>query len=476
MSQVTIKASDGAVRTVATTAFEELRGKLRGQVLLIGDPGYDQARMIWNGMIDRKPAAIIRCLGTADVIAGVNFARENGVALSLKGGGHNISGLAVMDDALMLDMSLMRGVWAGPGNHMAVAQPGCTLGDVDRETQLHGQAAVLGFVSNTGVAGLTLGGGFGYLTRKYGWTSDNVLGMEMVNAQGELVRANEQENADLFWALRGGGGNFGVVSRIDYKTYDVGPEVMAGAIAWQAADAPKVLELYKSVVESAPPEFTCTLVLRPVPPAPWLPKEQHGKPMVAMLACHSGSIAEGEKVVSRLKSFGNPIGDVIQRRPYVSQQNLLDATQPNGRRYYWKSEYLPGLEPGLFAELLRYWETTPSPHAALIIFPIDGAIRNLPDDHSAVGNRDARMVLNITGAWDAANDDDANIRWTREAWQATRQFSTGGTYVNFLTEEEGAARIRDAYGANYDRLVEVKTKYDPTNLFAANKNIPPRVG
>ena len=474
MTAVTVAMRDGIAQEMAVSTFEELRAQVRGQLLLRGDSGYDAARTIWNGMIDRKPAAILRCVGTMDIIAGVNFAREHGITLCLKGGGHNISGLAVVDDALMLDMSQMRGVWVDPSAHMAVAQPGCTLGDVDRETQLHGQAAVLGFVSNTGIAGLTLGGGFGYLTRKYGWTSDNVLGMDVVTAAGQLIRVSEAENPDLFWALRGGGGNFGVVTRIDYRTYDVGPDIMAGAIAWRAEDAPQVLDLFKSVAESAPPELTCTLVLRSVPPAPWLPPEQYGKPMVAMLVCHAGSITEGEKVVAQLKSFGKPIGDVIQRRPYITQQALLDATQPNGRRYYWKSEYLPGLDAGLFAELVKYWETMPSPHSALIIFPIDGAIRNLPDDHSAVGNRNAKMVLNITGSWESPAHDDVNIAWTRDAWKATRRFSTGGTYVNFLTEEEGAARIRDAYGANFDRLVDVKTKYDPTNLFAANKNIPPR--
>jgi FAD/FMN-containing dehydrogenase len=451
----------------------DLKGRLGGPLLLPDEPGYDEGRALWNAMIDRRPAAIARCLGVADVVAGVRFAREHGLPLSIKGGGHNIAGLAVCDGGLMLDMALMRGVWVDPAARTARVQPGCLLGDVDRETQLHGLAAVLGFVSNTGAAGLTVGGGFGYLTRRFGWTSDTVTAMEVVTAEGRVVRASEDENADLFWGLRGGGGNFGVVTGFEYALYPVGPEIVAGAVAWRGEDAPAVLAMYRALFEHAPPELTAVAALRRAPPAPWLQPDVHGKPVVLVVVCHTGPVEEAEQAVAPIKAFGTPVGDVLQRRPYVSQQSLLDATQPKGRRYYWKSEYLPGLDPALLAEAPEHAWRAVSPHSAILLFPVDGALNRLPEDHSAVGNRDAAVVLNITGSWERAEDDEANVAWARATWRDLRRFSTGGTYVNFLTEEEGDERVRAAYGANYDRLVAVKTRWDPANRFRVNKNVVP---
>ncbi len=456
-------------------ALEELKAQLHGPLLLPASPGYDEARSVWNAMIDRRPALIVRCLGVADVVTCVHFAREHGITLSIKGGGHNISGLAVCDGGLMLDMSLMRGVWVDPVARTARAQAGCLLGDVDRETQLHGLAAVLGFVSNTGIAGLTLGGGFGYLTRRFGWSCDNVLSMEGVTADARVVRASEDQNPDLFWSLRGGGANFGIVTSFEYGLHPLGPNVTAGAIAWRADVASNVLELYRTLSEQAPPELTCVAMLRMAPPAPWLPKDVHGKPIVALFICHSGPIEQGEKLLAPIKAFGSPVGDVVQRRPYASQQSLIDATQPKGRRYYWKSEYLPGLHPDLLVKVIEHAQRMVSPHSAIILFPIDGEIQGLPENHSAVGNRDAIFVLNIAASWEKAEDDEANIQWARTAWRELRRFSTGRSYVNFLTEEEGDERIRAAYGKNYEKLVEAKTKWDPQNLFRMNKNIPPRV-
>lgn len=460
--------------TTDPTALEALKARLRGSLLLPADPGYDESRSVWNAMIDRRPALIVRCLGVTDVVTCVHFAREQGLALSIKGGGHNISGLAVCDGGLMLDMSLMRGVWVDPATRTARAQPGCLLGDVDRETQLHGLAAVLGFVSNTGAAGLTLGGGFGYLTRRFGWSCDNVISMEVVTADGQLVRVSEEQNPDLFWGLRGGGGNFGIVTSLEYRLHPVGPEVIAGAIAWHAEASHDVLEMYHAVIEHAPPELTCAAMLRIAPPAPWLAKEVYGKPIVMLIICHSGPTKEREHLVERIKAFGSPVGDVVQRRSYASQQSLIDATQPKGRRYYWKSEYLPGLGPDLLVKVIEHAQRIVSPHSAIILFPIDGAIHDLPEDHSAVGNRTAKVVLNITGSWEKTADDQTNMAWARAAWRELRSFSTGGTYINFLTEEEGTERIRAAYGTNYERLVAAKTKWDPRNLFRMNKNILPQ--
>ncbi len=456
------------------TVIEAFRMNMRGTVILPGDESYDEARSIWNAMIDRRPALIARCLGVADVVTCVNFSRAHRLTLSIKGGGHNISGIAVCDGGLMIDMSLMRGVLVEPTARTTRTQAGCLLGDVDRETQVHGLAATLGFVSNTGIAGLTLGGGFGYLTRRFGWTSDSVPSMEVVTADGRVVRASEGENADLFWGLRGGGGNFGVVTSFEYKLHPIGPELMAGAIAWRAEEAHEVLRMYQALIDQAQPELTCAAVLRLAPPAPWLPKDVHGKLIVALFVCHSGSVEEARKQVAPIKAFGSPVGDIIQPRPYVSQQSILDATQPKGRRYYWKSEYLSKLEPEILAKVIEHAERIVSPHSGVILFPIDGPLNRLPEDHSAVGNRDATRVLNITASWENTQDDESNIEWARAAWRDMRRFSTGGTYVNFLTEEEGDDRIHSAYGQNYERLVEVKTKWDPGNLFRVNKNIKPR--
>jgi FAD/FMN-containing dehydrogenase len=404
----------------------------------------------------------------------VRFAREKRLPVSVKAGGHNISGLAVPDGGLVLDFSLMRGVLVDPAARVAHAQGGCLLGDIDRETQLHGLAAVMGFVSSTGAAGVTLGGGLGYTSRRFGWTSDSVLSMQLVTADGRVVRASEKENADLFWGLRGGGGNFGVVVDFEHELYPLGPEIVAGAIAWRAEDAPAVIDLYLRLMNEGPRELAVVWALRDAPPAPWLPKEIHGKPIVALFVCHTGPVAQGEKDVAAIKSFGKPVGDIVQRRPYVGQQSLLDATQPKGRRYYWKSEYLGEVNRELLETSIRHAARIPSPHSAVIVFPLGGAVKSLPDDHSAVGNRTAEAVLNITASWEKATDDATNIEWARTVWRDMKRFSTGGTYVNFLTEEEGDTRIRDAYGKNYDRLVDVKTRWDPENVFRTNKNILPR--
>jgi len=358
---------------------------------------------------------------------------------------------------------------------MAHAQAGCLLGDVDRETQVHGLAAVLGFVSKTGIAGLTLGGGFGYLTRRFGWTGDNVLAVELVTAEGRVVRASENEHSDLFWALQGGGGNFGVATGFEYKLYPVGPEVMAGPIAWRAEYADEVIEMFGSLAQQAPPELACVAMQRIAPPAPWLPEDVHGEPIIALFVCHTGPVKEGEKLIAPIKAFGSPVADIIQRRPYVSLQSLLDATQPKGRRYYWKSEYLPNLEPEMLAKTIKHAKDVVSPHSAILLFPLSGAINQIPEDRFPVGNRDAAWVLNIAASWEKASDDKMNIEWAREAWRDMRQFSTGGTYINFLTEEEAEERIQAAYRKNYERLVEVKTKWDPGNFFRMNKNIEPKV-
>jgi FAD/FMN-containing dehydrogenase len=466
-------ALDGREIELTRAQLDDLAARLRGDVLTPEGGDYEASRTVWNAMIDRRPALVARPLGAADVAACVRFAREHDLLLSIKGGGHNIAGLATADGALMLDMSRMRGVWVDAARRVARAQAGCLLGDVDRETQLHGLAAVLGFVSETGIAGLTLGGGFGYLSRRWGWTTDTVVAMDVVTADGRLVRARSDENPDLFWGLRGGGGNFGVVTGIEYGLFPVGPEIVGGPVAWPASEAPRVLELYRSLAEEAPRELTLVCIVRRAPPAPWLPKGMHGEPIVMLLACHSGDPREGERVVAPIKSFGNPVGDVLARRPYAQLQALLDPTQPKGRRYYWKSEYLPRVDPALCEAVVEHAARAPSPHSAVILFQLGGAIADLPGDHTPVGNRDARYVVNVTGSWERPESDAENVAWARAAWEDVRPFSTGGTYVNFLTEDEGTDRDRAALGDALGRLAQVKARWDPDNVFRTNRNVAP---
>ncbi len=467
-----IRTLGDGTKAISAEALQALRGTFRGPVLHRGDAGYEEARLVWNGMIDRQPALIVRCTGTADVCAAIAFVREHGLMSSVKGGGHNIAGLAICDGGVVIDMSLMRGVWVDVAARSAHAQAGCLLADVDRETQLHGLAAVLGFVSATGIAGLTTGGGYGYLTRRFGWTCDNVISMEVVMANGQVLRASESQNPELFWCLRGGSGNFGIVTSFEYRLHPVGPLVMGGAVAWRAEDAPQVLRFFREFSAAAPRELTCVALMRIAPPAPWLPREIHGKPMVAVFACHSGNADEAARAVAPLKAFGKPVADILVPRPYTQLQSLLDATQPKGRRYYWKSEYLGALQPAALDTMVAQAAQVPSPHSAMILFQIGGALNDLPAGHSPAGNRDAMFNCNIASAWDSAADDDVNIAWTRAAWQAMKPFSTGGAYLNFMTEDEGADRVLAAYGEPaLARLAAMKLKYDPHNLFRHTKSL-----
>ncbi|HEU5057428.1 MAG TPA: FAD-binding oxidoreductase [Kofleriaceae bacterium] len=465
---------DGGTTRLTQQQLDAFRGQFRGALLRDGDPAYEEARQVWNAMIDRRPALIARCTGTADVLAAVRLARTHRLLSSVRGGGHNIAGLGVCQGGLSIDLSPMRGVWVDAEARTVRAQAGCTLADVDRETQLHGQAAVLGFVSQTGIAGLTTGGGFGWLSRRGGWTCDNLVSMDVVTAAGELVRASERENPDLFWCLRGGGGNFGVVTSFEYRTLPVGPEVVAGAVAWKGEDARDVVGFYRELTASTPRELTCTLILRLAPPAPWLPREVHGKLVAMIVAVYSGPADQAESVVAPVKSFGRPVADILTRRPYAQMQALLDGTQPKGRRYYWKSEYVAQVDPGLLDVYLARAATLPSPHSGLILFQIDGALNELPAEHSPAGNRDARFVANIASSWEKSADDAVNVGWTRETWEAVRPFGTGGAYINFMTEDEGSDRTRSAYGGPIlARLAELKRRFDPDDLFRHTKRLVP---
>ena len=376
----------------------------------------------------------------------------------------------------MIDMSLMRGVWVDPVERVARAQAGCLLGDVDAETQLHGLAAVLGFVSATGCAGLTLGGGFGYLSRRFGWTSDNLASVDLVTAAGRVVRASERENSDLFWGLRGGGGNFGVATSFEYKLHPVGPDVIAGAIAWRGEEAASVLEMYRSLVARAPRELTCVAGLRLAPPAPWIAKDVHGKPIVALFVCYSGPLADAERWIAPIKAFGTPVGDVVQKRSYVSQQMLLDATQPKGRRYYWKSEYLRSLDPGVTARAIEHASRMVSPHSAILMFPLDGALNELP--RGSLRRRQPRCGRR------PQHRERLGARERRRTRISSGHGPPGATCASFppAAPTSTSSPKRKATSAPAPPTVRTMTAWsrsrptwDPTNLFRTNKNIgPPR--
>jgi hypothetical protein len=453
---------------------EKFKASLGGELIQPNDDSYDDARKVWNAMIDKRPALIARCSGTADVITAVNFAREHDLLLSVRGGGHNIAGSALCDDGLTIDLSGMKGLHVDLKTRTVRAQPGCNLGDLDRETQIFGLAVPAGIVTDTGIAGLTLGGGFGYLTRRYGYTCDNLLSADVVTADGSFLTASEKENSDLFWGLRGGGGNFGIVTSFEYQAYPVGPQVTAGMVIHPMERAREVVGFFREFSAGAPEELCCVLILRMAPPAPFLPEEVHGKPIVAIAVCHSGSLEDGERAVRPLKEFGNPLADIIAPKPFMVHQTLFDVAMAPGRHYYWKSHYLPEFLEAAGNVLMDHATKIISPHSSILVFQLGGALARFGETDTPAGNRNAAYVLNVAASWEDPTHTDEQIAWARGCWSDMQQFSTGGVNVNFLTGEEGDERVRAAYGAaNYKRLVEIKNKYDPQNMFRLNQNIPP---
>jgi FAD/FMN-containing dehydrogenase len=454
-------------------AIAELRAHFRGVLVRPGDAGYDAARSIWNGMIDKRPDFIARCATPDDVIACVNVARAHQILLAVRGGGHNVAGNALCDGGLVIDLSLMRGVQVDPGARLAHVQPGITLGELDHETQAFGLATPVGMVSQTGIAGLTLGGGFGWLSRTYGLACDNLLSAEVVTADGRFVMVNEREHADLLWGLRGGGGNFGVVTSFTFQLHPVGPTVLAGVIFYPMEQAREVLRFYRDFAARAPDELTLAAVLRIAPPAPFLPQHIHGKPVIGIGACYSGSLEEGERVMRPLKNFGTPVANLIEPMPFVRFQSLLDTSSPPRLHYYVKSEYLPGINDAAIETITSHASQLSSPLTSVLIAQLGGAISRIDEHATAAGNRKAQFVLTIQSCWLQPRESPRHVQWTRAFWTAMRSFSTGGVYVNLLSQDEGEERVVAAYGSNYDRLVTLKGEYDPTNLFRVNQNIKP---
>ena len=467
-------ATETTTPAAGTTSLERLRDSIRGPVIAPDDAGYDAARAIWNGAIERRPACIARCTGVADVVTAVRFARERDLVVAVRSGGHGVGGHALCDGGLVIDLSPMKGIRVDPAARTARAEAGVLWGEFDRETQLHGLATVGGIVTHTGIAGLTLGGGIGWLTRKHGATVDNLLSADVVTAEGELLTASGDENPDLFWGIRGGGGNFGVVTSFEYRLHPVGPIVLAGPIFHPLEDAPEVLAFYREFIATAPDELTTIFELSVAPPVPFLPEDVHGKPIVMVGACYAGAPEDGIEVVRPLKEFGNPIVDLLEPKLYTALQSMFDPSVPHGWHRYWKSVELPLLTDDAIDTLVAHASAQTSPKSYCIVFQLGGALARAGEDVTAFSQRDAGHNVNVNAVWTEDDPEgERHIAWARDFYSAMQPHAGGRVYLNFLGDE-GAERVRHAYGdRQYERLVELKRAYDPTNFFRRNQNIEP---
>ncbi|WP_411966865.1 FAD-binding oxidoreductase [Haloferax sp. YSSS75] len=446
---------------------------LHGELVVPSDPEYDDARAVWNGMIDKRPALIARCAGVADVATAVTFARENDLLVSIRGGGHNVAGTAVCDDGLVIDLSEMTSVHVDPERRTAWVQAGATWADVDHESQFFGLATPGGVVSDTGVAGLTLGGGIGHLRHKYGLSCDNLRSVELVTADGEYVTASEDERPDLFWALRGGGGNFGVVTGFEFELHPVGPEVATVLVFYDAANLPEILASYREYARTAPDEVS-TLTFSGMLPDEELSPDAVDVAKIAIIGCYAGPAEEGMDVLAPLRRFADPITDLSGVRPYEDLQTLLDEDYPDGMRYYWKSLYLDGISDEAIERIASWTDSAPSPLSTIDVWHLGGAITDVDVTESAFAGRHAPYLLGVEANWEDADTDEENVAWVRDCLDDMRQFSDGSVYLNFPGFlEEGDEMMRTTFGDAYERLVAVKDEYDPTNLFRVNQNVKP---
>ena len=457
-----------------TASLEALREPVEGDVIAPGDADYREAREIWNAMIDREPAAIVRPRNAEDVVEAIGFARGHDLPLAVRGGGHNVAGNATVDDGLVIDFCDMRAVEVDAAGRTVQVEAGALLSDLDAAAAEHGLVVPGGIISTTGVAGLTLGGGFGWLSRKLGLTIDSLLSAELVTADGESITVSEQSHPDLFWGIRGGGGNFGVVTSFEFQGDDLGPELLCGLIVHPIESGREFLQHHREMASKAPDELSAWVVVRLAPPLPFLPEEVHGRPVVVLALVYAGDPEEGESLVAeRYEGFGKPYGKHIGVMPYPAWQQGFNALNAPGDRYYWKSHNLAELSDPVIDAVLAAVERLPSPHAEVLIAHLGGAISRVENDRTAYAHRDAEFVVNVHGHWTDPADDEAGLAWTRGLFEEIAPHATGGTYVNFLSDE-GSERVQDAYPpAVWSRLVEVKRRYDPDNLFRLNQNIPP---
>jgi FAD/FMN-containing dehydrogenase len=465
-------------RALSGATARELQSMLLGPVIYPGHPAYEEARRVWNGLIDRRPALIAQCRGVADVMAAVAFARAHELLVAVRGGGHNVAGFATCDGGLVIDLSRMRGIHVDPESRRARVQPGVLWGELDRETQLFGLATPGGEVSITGVAGLTLSGGVGYLRRKHGLSSDNLVSVELVTADGQFVRASSEEHPDLFWALRGGGGNFGVVTSFEFQLHEVGPEVMAMTVAYPVAEAETVLRAWREFAETAPDEATTAAMLWSVPAVDEFPEALHGQEMVILDGMYAGPLDRGEAVFQPLRGLGAPLFDLSGPSTYLAVQSAMDWVVPDGRSYYWKAVNLQHLGDDCMGRILSWAERRPAPSDLVVLRHLGGAMARVPGEATAFGNRRAPFNLSIDAMWDDPSAESetsrANIEWARAFWKDMQVYSDGGVYLNFPGfGEEGEALTRAGLGDNYARLRSIKAKYDPTNLFRVNQNVRP---
>ncbi|MBB6487767.1 FAD-binding oxidoreductase [Rhizobium lusitanum] len=448
-----------------TSAVERLRQDLRGDLVVPVDPAYDQARRVWNGAIDRRPAAIAFCVDADDVIKAVTFARVYGLLIAVRSGGHNVAGLSTCDNGIVIDLSRMKGMKVDLERRIARAEAGLNLGEFDKATQAYGLATTMGVNSDTGIAGLTLGGGFGKLGRKHGLTCDNLIAAEIVTADGALLRTSASDHPDLFWGLRGGGGNFGIVTTFEYQLHPVGPTLLVGSVLHRYDHARGAMKFYHEFSRQAPDELSVDAALVTTP---------SGDRFFSISACYVGPHEAGEPILAPLMKFGSPVESSLAARPYLQIQSGGDVLFPRGRRYYWKAQFLNEIGDDLIDALLDTYAKAPSRASLLVFQQVGGAIARVSKSDSPYANRDAHYDCFPIAIWDASSDDEANMRWARELWHAVRPYSTGGVYANNLGDE-GEDRVRAAYGENYTRLVTLKNKFDPTNLFRLNQNIKPTI-
>jgi FAD/FMN-containing dehydrogenase len=454
-------------------SIDTLQASLRGELFQPGKEGYDVARSIYNAMIDRHPALIVRCAGVADVIQAVNFARTHHLLVSVRGGGHNVAGFAVCDDGLVIDLSGMKGMHIDPAAQTVRAEAGLTWGELNHDLQVFGLAGTGGFVSTTGVAGFTLGGGFGWLVRKHGLACDNLLAVDLVTADGQFLIASSTENPDLFWGARGGGGNFGIVTSFKFRVHPVGM-ALAGLLLYPFTKAKAVLQFWRDYAGTAPEELASAAALFTAPPWPFLPEQLHGTPLVAIAVVYAGPLEVGEQVLRPLRAFGPPLADLVQPMPYSAIQTMVDAFYPRGLQHYWKSNFLPGVSDAAIDTILAHFTGVPSPQTVMHIEHLGDALSRVDANETAFAHRGWPYNLLITSMWTEPADAEKNIHWTRQFWEALQPFAAEAVYVNFLSSE-GEDRVKAAYGAHYEQLVALKNKYDPTNFFRLNQNIKPTV-
>ncbi|GHF08001.1 oxidoreductase [Amycolatopsis deserti] len=461
--------------TIATAPFEELAAVLRGDLVRPQDPNYDAARAVYNGMIDRRPAAIVRVRDTADVVACVKFARAHDITIAVRGGGHNAGGLGVADDALVIDFALLHSTTVDPEHHTVRVDAGCTWADVDHATVPFGMAVPCGFLGSTGVAGLTLGGGVGYLARKFGLTVDNLLSADVVLADGTLVTVNETSHPDLFWALRGGGGNFGVVTSFTFRAHDIGEHgvIIGGPVLYDLADTPDVMRWYRELLPSLPEELSGWFGLLTIPPAPPFPEQLWGRKACGIVWCYTGPHDRADEVLEPVKTYGSPLVIGLQAMPHNVLQTAFDALYPAGLRWYWKADFFSEITDEAIDVHVRYGQTLPTPFSTMHLYPIDGAAARVPTESTAFGYRDGGWAGVIVGVSPEPSDVAEMTRWAKDYWSDLHPTSAGGAYINFMMDDEGQDRVRASYRGNYDRLARIKAQYDPENVFHVNQNIRP---